>query len=123
MVQHVDRIHKIIERVLTELRAQTHMQVQIEANFLQFTDNFMKDVGVQWSNLPSFSFGSNTTPLGGSIPAGRIERTSTMGYPLRTAESLSIFRMAVAFLNSAETTMVIHAAKSSTTRSSSPRPT
>ena len=64
MVNHVDRIHKKIEEILAVLRAQTHMQVQIEATFLQFTDNFMKDVGVQWSNLPVFNVGSSPSSAG-----------------------------------------------------------
>ena len=33
MVNHVDRIHKKIEEILEVLRAQTHMQVQVEATY------------------------------------------------------------------------------------------
>ncbi len=52
MVNHVDRIHKKIEEILEVLRAQTHMQVQVEATYMTFTDDFLKDIGVQWENLP-----------------------------------------------------------------------
>jgi type II secretory pathway component GspD/PulD (secretin) len=112
MVNHVDRIHKKIEEILEVLRAQTHMQVQIEATFLQFTDNFMKDVGVEWANLPAFTSGSQSI-FGGHIPGSR----ATISYseePTSSAESVSIFQMTVNFLNKSQTSMVIHAAESST---------
>ncbi len=112
MVNHVDRIHKKIEEILEVLRAQTHMQVQIEATLMQFTDDFLKDVGVEWSNLPTFSVGGNSI-FGGHIP-GAVGSVSYSQQPAADPGSISIFTMGIHFLNSAQTALLIHAAESST---------
>jgi type II secretory pathway component GspD/PulD (secretin) len=109
MVNHTDRIHKKIEEILEVLRAQTHMQVQVESTFMTFTDDFIKDVGVQWENLPLFSFGNQSIFGLGHIPAAVASVTYTTG-----AVSTGIFDMNVSFLNSRQTAMIINAAESST---------
>jgi general secretion pathway protein D len=118
MVNHVDRMHKKIEEILAVLRAQTHMQIQIEATYMTFNDDFMKDVGVQWANLPVFNVGGNSI-FGGHIPAS----VSSISYNPQSyapapgipddSQSLGVFQMAVHFLNSAQTTLLIHAAEGS----------
>jgi tetratricopeptide (TPR) repeat protein len=111
MVNHVDRIHKKIEEILEVLRSQTHMMIQIDGTSLEFTDNFMKDVGIQWSNLPAFNTGGQAI-FGGHIPAARALITYN-GEPGPSGEALSIFEMTVNFLNRAQTSALIHAAESS----------
>jgi type II secretory pathway component GspD/PulD (secretin)/tetratricopeptide (TPR) repeat protein len=111
MVNHTDRIHKKIEEILEVLRSQTHMQVQIEATVMNYNDNFVKEVGVEWENLPIFSFGGNSI-LGGHIPAG----SGTISYsqdPGFNATSTGIFEMNVTFLNATQTHLIIHAAEDS----------
>ena len=108
MVNHVDRIHKKIEEILEVLRAQTHMQIQVEATFMTFTDDFLKNIGIQWENLPLINTGGQSF-FGGHIPAA----VSNVSYNNGSA-STGVFQMTVSFLNSAQTKMIINAAESST---------
>ena len=107
MVNHVDRIHKKIEEILEVLRAQTHMQIQVEATYMTFTDDFLKDIGVQWQNLPLINTGGQSI-FGGHIPAA----TATVTYNNGSASN-GVFQMTVSFLNSAQTKLIINAAESS----------
>jgi len=107
MVNQSDRIHKKIEEILEVLRAQTHMQVQIEATFMNFNDNFIKDVGVQWENLPLINTGGQSI-FGGHIPGAVGQVNYTSG-----AASDGIFQLSVSFLNTAQTKMIINAAEQS----------
>lgn len=108
MVNHVDRIHKKIEEILEVLRAQTHMQVQIEATFMTFSDLFVKDIGIQWQNLPALTtghqsfLGMQVAPAAGIISYNNGEVAN------------GVFQLSVSFLNSSQTKMLINAAEQST---------
>jgi len=105
MVHHVDRIHKKIEEILQELRSQTNIQVQVEARYITYTDNFLKQFGLNFSNFPNWSVGHM-----GPIPGFTI--TSMQVNPMPTVAS-SIFNMTGTFANGAQTRAILNAAISS----------
>jgi tetratricopeptide (TPR) repeat protein len=51
MVKHVDRIHKEIEKILAQLRAQTTVLVSVEARQIIVTDNFWRDFSINLFEL------------------------------------------------------------------------
>lgn len=59
IIVNTDRVHKQIEDILTSMRSTQHLQVSIEARFIQMTDNFLEDIGVELQNV-SISAGKNT---------------------------------------------------------------
>ena len=111
MVQHVDRIHKIIQELLARLRAQITIQVLIEARYITYTDKFYKDIGVEWSNL-SYNFSSK---LGGLIPGStwEISGINPIAHSPSWGLERDIFQANVSFMNSAQTKAVIKAVKNS----------
>lgn len=50
IVINVDRVHKQIGDLLTSMRSSQHIQVSIEARFIQMTDKFLEDIGIEIQN-------------------------------------------------------------------------
>jgi hypothetical protein len=105
MVHHVDRIHKKIEEILQELRSQTNIQVQVEARYITYTDNFLKQFGLNFSNFPNWSVGHM-----GPIPGFTINSLQLNPQPGITS---NIFNMTGTFANGAQTRAILNAAMSS----------
>lgn len=50
IVVNVESVHKQIEDILTSMRSAQHIQVYIEARFIQMSDKFLEDIGVELQN-------------------------------------------------------------------------
>ncbi|MCB9870818.1 MAG: hypothetical protein H6837_13260 [Planctomycetes bacterium] len=51
IVRHTRQVHKQIDKLLADLREAVGIQVDVESRFLQVTDNFLEDVGVDFRGL------------------------------------------------------------------------
>lgn len=78
IVVNVDRVHKQIEDVLTSMRSTQHLMVNIEARFIQMTDKFLEDIGIELQNaiISNPSSGTNLnlnndTSAGGASSIGQ----------------------------------------------------
>lgn len=59
IVVNTNRVHKQIQDVLTSMRSTQHLQVSIEARFIQMSDSFLEDIGIELQNL-SIATGKST---------------------------------------------------------------
>lgn len=51
LVRHTRDVHRQIKKLLTDLRESVGIQIDIESRFLQVTDNFLEDLGVDFRGL------------------------------------------------------------------------
>ncbi len=50
IIVNVGRVHEQVEDILRSMRSAQHIQVNIEARFIQMSDKFLEDIGVQLKN-------------------------------------------------------------------------
>jgi general secretion pathway protein D len=77
IIRQASDVHKQIESLLNDLRKATGLLVTIETRFIQVSDDFLEDVGVDWRNL-------GAVHKGGTI--GDISETSTAPPGLNASE-------------------------------------
>lgn len=51
IVVNTFKVHKQIEDILTSMRSTQHLQINIEARFIQMSDRFLEDIGVELQNV------------------------------------------------------------------------
>ncbi len=67
------RVHEELERLLKSLREATHIQVHVETRFVEVTESFLKELGVNWQTLdltPDFRPGDSGAQLSADIGTG-----------------------------------------------------
>ncbi|MGR3218732.1 MAG: type II secretion system protein GspD [Candidatus Anammoxibacter sp.] len=62
IIVNTDKVHKQVEDILTSMRSMQHLQVSIEARFIQMTDKFLKDIGVALQNIKIVTSNNSDNP-------------------------------------------------------------
>ena len=125
MVNHVDRMHKNIENVLSQLRSQERAMIEVEARVLTFTDDFYKEFSISFSENGNAA-GWNWRTRGRDVDTGAsplsvlgkgVNWTSTVNpsahSPVPGTLSNSLFSLTASFLGTAGRQIVLQAVKDS----------
>jgi len=115
LVNQTKRIHAQIEDILTKLRELIDVQVSIEARIVNFTDDFYREVGTNWSNI---TWSSRKYDLGlFTFPRTSWEITqitSASSVPSGQLDILPDFQVSAKFLDHGQAAAFIRAVKAST---------
>ncbi len=73
LIVQTPEVHEQIEELFRELRKAIHIQVHVETRFVEVTESFLQEVGVQWEKLdftPDFQPGDSGPRLSADIGTG-----------------------------------------------------
>ncbi len=73
LIVQTPEVHERIENLLRELRKAIHIQVHVETRFVEVTETFLEEVGVNWENLdltPDFEPGDSGPQMSADIGTG-----------------------------------------------------